>query len=150
MDTAFAILRPLGQPGNQRAGRARRRTQGDVVQGAGCLRAGRSPTRHPYQARLRRRDFPLFRRRLVNEIVDLGDCEPRQAQGCVGIDLGREAAPDETTIYKFRHLIEDKGLSPMMLTAFNDHLKAKGIKVGTGTIIDATLISAPSSTKCEG
>ena len=67
----------------------------------------------------------------------------------VGIDLGREAAPDETTICKFRHLIEDKGLGKMMLTAVNDHLKAKGIKVGTGTIMDATLISAPSSTKNE-
>ena len=150
MDTAFAILRPLGRPDNQRAGRARRRTQGDVVQGARYLPAGRSPTRPPYRARRRRRDFPLFRRRLVNKIVGLGDCVPRQARSCVGIDLGREAAPDETTICKFRHLIEDKGLGPMMLTALNDHLKAKGIKVGTGTIIDATLISAPSSTKCEG
>jgi IS5 family transposase len=65
----------------------------------------------------------------------------------VGIDLGREAAPDETTICKFRHLIEDKGLGKTMLTVVNDHLQAKGIKVGTGTIMDATLISAPSSTK---
>jgi IS5 family transposase len=44
----------------------------------------------------------------------------------VGIDLGDEAAPDETTICKFRHLIEAKGLSKMMLTAVNDHLKSKG------------------------
>jgi len=67
----------------------------------------------------------------------------------VGIDLGNEAAPDETTICKFRHLIEARGLSKMMLTAVNDHLKSKGIKIGTGTIMDATLISAPSSTKNE-
>lgn len=67
----------------------------------------------------------------------------------VGIDLGREAAPDETTICKFRHLIEDRGLGKKMLTAVNDHLKAKGIKIGTGTIMDATLISAPSSTRNE-
>jgi len=65
----------------------------------------------------------------------------------VGIDLGREAAPDETTICKFRHLIEDRGLGKKMLTAVNDHLKSKGIKIGTGTIMDATLISAPSSTR---
>ena len=52
-------------------------------------------------------------------------------------------------ICKFRHLIEAKGLSKMMLTAVNDHLKSKGIKIGTGTIMDATLISAPSSTKNE-
>jgi IS5 family transposase len=67
----------------------------------------------------------------------------------VGIDLANEAAPDETTISKFRHLIETKGLSKMMLTAFNDHLKSKGIKIGTGTIMDTTWISAPSSTKNE-
>jgi len=48
-----------------------------------------------------------------------------------GIDLGNEAAPDETTICKFRHLIENNGLSKMMLTAVNDHLKSKGIKIGT-------------------
>lgn len=67
----------------------------------------------------------------------------------VGVDLGREAAPDETTICRFRHLIEDSGLSKVMLATVNDHLKANGIKVGTGTIMDATLISAPSSTKNE-
>jgi IS5 family transposase len=67
----------------------------------------------------------------------------------VGIDLGNEAAPDETTICKFCQLIENNGLGKMMLTAVNDHLKSKGIKIGTGTIMDATLISAPSSTKNE-
>ena len=67
----------------------------------------------------------------------------------VGIDLGNEAAPDETTICKFRHLIEAKGLSKMMLTAVNDNLKSKGIKIGTGKIVDVTRISAPSSTKNE-
>lgn len=50
----------------------------------------------------------------------------------VGIDLGNEAVPDET-ICKFRHLIEAKGLGKMMLAAVNDHLKSKGIEIGTGT-----------------
>ena len=67
----------------------------------------------------------------------------------VGIDLRNEAAPDETTICKFRHLIETNGPSKMMLTAVNDHLKSKGIKIGIGTIMDTTRISAPSSTKNE-
>jgi transposase, IS5 family len=67
----------------------------------------------------------------------------------VGIDLGHEAAPDETTICKFRHLIEENGLGHVMLAAVNDHLKVNGFKIGTGTIMDATLISAPSSTKNE-
>ena len=65
----------------------------------------------------------------------------------VGIDLGREAAPDETTICKFRHLIEAHALGKDMLAAVNAHLAAKGVKIGTGTIVDATIIAAPPSTK---
>lgn len=65
----------------------------------------------------------------------------------VGIDLGREVAPDETTICKFRHLTESHELGGAILQSVNEHLHAKGIKVGTGTIVDATIIAAPSSTK---
>jgi IS5 family transposase len=65
----------------------------------------------------------------------------------VGIDLGREPAPDETTICKFRHLIEAQGLGEKLFAVVNKHLSAKGIKVGAGTIMDATIIAAPSSTK---
>jgi len=68
----------------------------------------------------------------------------------VGIDLGREPAPDETTICKFRHLIEANDLGEKLFEAVNKHLCAKGIKIGTGTIMDATIIAAPSSTKNEG
>lgn len=67
----------------------------------------------------------------------------------VGIDLGHEAAPDETTICKFRHLIESRALGERLFAVVNKHLCAKGIKVGTGTIMDATIIAAPSSTKNE-
>jgi IS5 family transposase len=67
----------------------------------------------------------------------------------VDIDLGREPAPDETTICKFRHLLEAHGLGETLFTTVNAHLAAKGIKVGTGTIMDATIIAAPSSTKNE-
>ena len=67
----------------------------------------------------------------------------------VDIDLGREPAPDETTICKFRHLIEANGLGEILFEAVNAHLSAKGIKVGTGSIMDATIIAAPSSTKNE-
>lgn len=65
----------------------------------------------------------------------------------VGIDLGREPAPDETTICKFRHLIENHKLGDEILQSVNDHLAAKGVKIGNGTIMDATIIHAPSSTK---
>ena len=65
----------------------------------------------------------------------------------VGIDLGREPAPDETTICKFRHLLEEHGLGGEMLEAVNLHLEGKGVRITTGTIVDATIIHAPSSTK---
>ena len=65
----------------------------------------------------------------------------------VGIDLGVEAAPDETTICKFRRLIEENGIGKKIFAAVNEHLKQQGIKVGNGTIVDATIITAPSSTK---
>lgn len=68
-------------------------------------------------------------------------------RGFVGIDLGREAAPDETTICKFRHLLERNGLGKKLLKAANQYLRENGMKIGNGTIVDATLISAPSSTK---
>jgi len=65
----------------------------------------------------------------------------------VGIDLGREPVPDETTICKFRHLLEEHGLGGEMLEAVNLHLEDKGVPITTGTIVDATIIHAPSSTK---
>jgi len=68
-------------------------------------------------------------------------------QRFVGVDLGAAAAPDETTICRFRHLLEKHDLCGMMLDAVNIHLEAKGIKIATGTIVDATIIHAPSSTK---
>jgi len=65
----------------------------------------------------------------------------------VGIDLGAEGAPDETTVCKFRHLLERNKLGKVLLTAVNDHLHRSGIKIAKGTIVDATIIGAPSSTK---
>jgi transposase, IS5 family len=63
------------------------------------------------------------------------------------IDLGREPVPDETTILKFRHLLERHDLAKRLFDAVEQHLDAKGVAIGTGTIVDATIISAPSSTK---
>src|SRR5438270_2478193 len=65
----------------------------------------------------------------------------------VGIDLGREGAPDETTVCKFRHLLEEHGLGRKLFEEVGRHLQAQGLKVSSGTIVDATIISAPSSTK---
>ena len=55
--------------------------------------------------------------------------------------------PDETTILRFRHLLEKHDLAPDMLRVVNDLLQHKGLQLKTGTAVDATLISAPSSTK---
>jgi IS5 family transposase len=65
----------------------------------------------------------------------------------VGIDLGRESAPDETTVCKFRHLLEEHDLGKRIFEAVGAHLQRQGLKVSSGTIVDATIIAAPSSTK---
>ena len=65
----------------------------------------------------------------------------------VGVDLGVAPAPDETTVCRFRHLLEKHDLGGLMLEAVNMHLEAKGIRIATGTIVDATILHAPSSTK---
>src|SRR5438876_8461534 len=65
----------------------------------------------------------------------------------VGIDLGREPVPDETTVCRFRHLLEARDLGRRLFEEVHRHLEAKGLKVSTGTIVDATIIAAPSSTK---
>ncbi len=58
-----------------------------------------------------------------------------------------ETVPDETTILRFRHLLEEKVLSEQMLKLVNDILTQRGLMVRSATVVDATLIAAPSSTK---
>jgi transposase, IS5 family len=67
----------------------------------------------------------------------------------VGVDLGVAPAPDETTILRFRHLLEKHSLGGQMLDTVNQHLESKGIRIQTGTIVDASIIHAPSSTRNE-
>ncbi len=64
-----------------------------------------------------------------------------------GIDLGREPVPDETTVCKFRHLLEQHDLGAGIFARVNEHLQGQGMRISTGTIVDATIINAPSSTK---
>jgi IS5 family transposase len=73
--------------------------------------------------------------------------ESPSMRGFVGIDLGREPAPDETTVCKFRHLLERHGLGWRIFAQVNGYLEGHGLKIGTGTIVDATILHAPSSTK---
>ncbi len=65
----------------------------------------------------------------------------------VGLDLGGEPVPDETTILNFRHLLEAHDLGRRLFEEVHVHLERQGIKVSRGTIVDATIINAPSSTK---
>ena len=65
----------------------------------------------------------------------------------VGIDLDLERVPDETTICRFRHLLERHDLGRGLFEQVHRHLESLGMKVSTGTIVDATIINAPSSTK---
>ena len=67
----------------------------------------------------------------------------------VGVDLGIAPAPDETTVLRFRHLLERHELGGLMLEVVNVHLEAKGMRIATGTIVDATIIHAPSSASNE-
>jgi IS5 family transposase len=60
-----------------------------------------------------------------------------------------EPIPDETTILNFRHLLEQNDLAEDILAAVNKHLQRKGLLLTGGTIVDATLIAAPPSTKNE-
>ena len=66
-----------------------------------------------------------------------------------GIGLISERFPDETTILGFRHLLEKHNLGKQIFETVKAHLKANGMAMKQGTIIDATLIAAPSSTLTE-
>jgi transposase, IS5 family len=61
--------------------------------------------------------------------------------------VGIEPVPDETTVCRFRHLLERHDLGQRLFTEVQRYLAANGLKVATGTIVDATIITAPSSTK---
>jgi IS5 family transposase len=64
-----------------------------------------------------------------------------------GLDLGQGPAPDETTICRFRHLLERNELGEAIFQYVLEYLDEHGIKVGNGTVVDATIIAAPPSTK---
>ena len=73
--------------------------------------------------------------------------DSRAMRQFVGIDLGREPVPDETTICKFRHLLEAHQLGEQLFAWIRTYLAEQGLQISRGTIVDATIISAPSSTK---
>jgi transposase, IS5 family len=96
----------------------------------------------------------MLRTYFVQQWFDLSDPGVEEAlydsaglRRFVGVDLGRAPAPDQTSVCRFRHLLETHDLGGAVLDAVNHHLASKGIRITTGTIVDATIIHAPSSTK---
>ena len=73
--------------------------------------------------------------------------DSRAMRAFVGIDLGREPVPDETTVMRFRHLLEQQQLGAKMFEVVGQVLQRRGLRLSKGTIVDATIIAAPSSTK---
>jgi IS5 family transposase len=73
--------------------------------------------------------------------------ESASMRAFAGIELASEPAPDETTVCKFRHLLERNGLGTKLFQEVGRYLQSRGMKVSSGTIVDATIINAPSSTK---
>ena len=74
-------------------------------------------------------------------------CDSYAMRKFTGIDFMTEAVPDETTLCKFRHLLEENDLNKLFFDAINRVMVQTGHMMKGGTIVDATIISAPSSTK---
>jgi IS5 family transposase len=116
-----------------------------------------SPVYHRPSAKCGRPPFPLevmLRIHLLQQWFTLSDplmeemlidtpCFRRFA----GIDMVEDRIPDETTILNFRHLLEENRIAEQILERVNQSLREKGVMLKEGTILDATIINAPSSTK---
>jgi IS5 family transposase len=84
---------------------------------------------------------------LSDEAVEDAIYDSQAVRAFVGMDLARESAPDATTLLKFRRLLEKNELTQRVFVAINATLTGKGLLMRSGTIVDATIINAPSSTK---
>ena len=84
---------------------------------------------------------------LADEACEEALLDSTALRGFVGIDLGRERVPDATTLLKFRRMLEKHKLGEALFAKVGQVLQDQGLKVGAGTIVDTTIISAPSSTK---
>jgi IS5 family transposase len=110
--------------------------------------AGEGPGRPPIGVeRMLRIYFLQHWFNLSDPAVEEALYDSNAMRGFVAIDLGRERVPDETTVCKFRHLLERHRLGKRIFKVINAHLARSGMTVGRGTIVDATIIHAPSSTK---
>ena len=84
---------------------------------------------------------------LADEALEDALYDSQAMREFIGIDLGRENVPDATTLLKFRRLLEQHDLTSAILAEVNAHLTERGLLMRQGTVVDATIIAAPSSTK---
>ena len=84
---------------------------------------------------------------LADEALEDAVSDSAAIRNFVGIDLGREEAPDATTVLKFRRLLEANALTERLFAEINAHLCERGLMMREGTMVDATIINAWSSTK---
>ncbi len=96
----------------------------------------------------------MLRIYVVQQFVNLSDpqaedtlYDSESVRRFVGVELSDDVVPDETTILRFRHLLERHQLTQALFAAIGGLLAAKRLLLKTGTIVDATIIAAPSSTK---
>jgi len=84
---------------------------------------------------------------LADEAVEDAVYDSQALRNFLGIDLSRQSVPDATTLMGFRHLLEAHALPQALLVEVNALLIERGLLMSRGTLVDATLIAAPSSTK---
>jgi len=87
---------------------------------------------------------------LADEALEDALYDSQALRDFVGIDLSRESVPDATTLLKFRHLLQHNDLTRALFDDINAHLSEQGLLMRAGTIVGATIIAAPSSTKNAG
>ena len=81
---------------------------------------------------------------LADEALEDALYDSQALRDFVGIDLSRESVPDATTLLKFRRLLQDNDLTRALFDEINSHLAQQGLLMRAGTIVDATIIAAPS------
>lgn len=84
---------------------------------------------------------------LADEALEDAIYDSQALRDFVGIDLSRESVPDATTLLKFRRLLVTNDLTKALFEEINAHLAEQGLLMRAGTIVDAAIIAAPSSTK---
>jgi transposase, IS5 family len=84
---------------------------------------------------------------LADEALEDAIYDSQAMREFVGIDLARESVPDATTVLKFRRLLEQHELTQQLFDGINAHLAERGLLLREGSMVDATIIAAPPSTK---